>query len=544
MHKYILFVLAIFVFTSCEDTEYSEINYDSEVFELGYDELIEFRILTKSTINKYVVEVPGNIFFKAYCAGEIVFENNKGEIISEVKDNTEFIEVRPYSDLKRYKFTASEDNVLKLIFNKKSLVYKDQIRLFSATNPKEQKKVMSESRIFKDSKLPIISIHTENQIITDTTKIFTDYKIFDNKENNLSDTPKKTGKFKIKIRGSSSKEFPKQSYYIKTYNDKLEKENTKLLNLPEENEWVLYAPYIDLSLMRNVISYDLSRKMGHYSPRTRYCHLVINNNYRGIYVLTEKIKVDKNRVNIEKSKKNNFSGAYIIKLDKGKGEVWRSSYNAQVDTGFGKWFFYVYPKPSNLSGSQKNDIKQYISDFEKAIVENKNWKDYIDIESFIDYQILMEIAKNVDAYRLSMYFSKDVEGKLKIEPIWDMNLTFGLTSYYEGYIIEGLMYEDKATPFWWTSFLKDDEYRKLFVKRWKEYRGSFLSISEFHRLIDRNYKKLNSEVSYNTYKWNAFQEKSNWRKYDQKSYKESIDYLKSWSKKRLLYLDKVFLELE
>ena len=544
MGKYILFVFAIFVLASCENVENSEINYDLEVVELDHDELIEYRISIKKNTKEFILEVPGNIFFKAYSAGKIVFENNKGEIIPELQNShSESIKILPYTTSKRYLFTRIEGDVLKLVFKKKSLVDKAQIKLFSVQGG-EQRNIKSLSKNFKDSKLPIISINTGKQIITDTNKIFADYKIFDEKENNLSNSPNQLGKIKIKIRGSSSKAFPKQSYSIKTYNNKFKKENVSLLNLPKENEWVLYAPFIDYSLMRNVIAYDLSRKMGHYSPRTKYCHLIINNNYRGIYILTEKIKVDKNRVNIKKSKKNKFSGAFIIKLDKGKGEVWRSPYKAQVDTGFGKWFFYVYPKPQNLSVSQKKEISQYVSDFEKAIVENKNWKDYIDVESFIDYQILMEVSKNVDAYRLSLYFNKNKEGKLKIEPVWDMNLSFGLTSYYNGYVVEGLMYKDKATPFWWTSFLKDDEYRSLFLKRWKEYRGSFLSIAELHRLIDKNYKKLSGEVAYNTYKWNIFQEQSNWRKYDQKNYKESVDYLKTWSKERLLYLDKVFKELE
>ena len=94
--------------------------------------------------------------------------------------------------------------------------------------------------------------------------------------------------------------------------------------MPIENDWILYAPYSDKALMRNFLTFDLGRKMGHYSPRTVYCELVINGDYKGIYILMEKIKRDNDRVDIAKLDSDDLAGdsltgGYIIKIDKYTG---------------------------------------------------------------------------------------------------------------------------------------------------------------------------------------------------------------------------------
>ena len=80
------------------------------------------------------------------------------------------------------------------------------------------------------------------------------------------------------------------------------------------------------------------------------------------------------------------------------------------------------------------------------------------------------MTKNVDGYRLSTFYSKDRGGKLKADPLWDLNLSFGLTSYYDGYKTEGFMYKDKASPFWWQYFMQNPKFKKAFKARWKELR--------------------------------------------------------------------------
>ena len=167
----------------------------------------------------------------------------------------------------------------------------------------------------------------------------------------------------------------------------MSKKEISLLGLPKESEWVLYAPFIDYSLMRNVLSYKLHSKMENYSPRTKYFHLIINNDYRGIYVLVERIKRGKNRINVAKQNKktidkDSITGGYIVKLDKGKGEAWASTFKSNIDSGFGKWFIHVYPKSKNLTQAQRDFIRGYIASFETALLNGGNWDDYIEDEVF------------------------------------------------------------------------------------------------------------------------------------------------------------------
>jgi len=547
--KLLLFsVISLFILSCNDKTEhYYNVDYNIEQTYKSNPDTVILKINLETNINdlnNLVIEIPNYLSFNILINEKSIIKNSNNIIFNS--SNNDSISVSSVFENKQYfiqkKDLISNNLIIEITNNYKPQEYKDIIKIYAKQSKTNQEEIIipknQTPEYFSNSTLPIIKINTNKQPITDTNKTIANYEL-----TNLKD--KDSGIFKIKVRGSSSKLFPKKSYAITAYNDSLVKKKTKLLGLPKETEWILYAPFLDNSFMRNVLTYDLHRKMGNYSPRTKFCHLIINNDYRGIYVLTEKIKRGKNRVNIKKLKPNNkdITGGYIVKLDKGKGRAWRSPYKSQVDSGFDKWFIYVYPKKKNLTENQAKYIQDYMCDFEKAIVEKTDWKKYIDLKSFIDYQIMMELTKNVDAYRLSLYFSKDTKNKLKIEPLWDSNLSFGLSSYLDGYKTDGLMYNFEATPFWWKHFLEDNEYKQMFKKRWVELRLTTLSEKEILKSIDKNYYFLKDEIKFNNIKWDTFNQKNNWRKYNHSSFGKSVEYIKTWTKKRLNYLDSVFSEL-
>ena len=150
--------------------------------------------------------------------------------------------------------------------------------------------------IFTTSNLPIVVINTNGQTIVDDPRIVCDMGIIDNGFgfiNSINDPFNDyNGKISIEYRGSSSQSFPKKPYALETQDLLGNNNNVSLLGMPVENDWILYAPYSDKSLMRNFLTFDLGRKMGNYSPRTVYCELVVNGSYEGIYILMEKIKRD------------------------------------------------------------------------------------------------------------------------------------------------------------------------------------------------------------------------------------------------------------
>lgn len=222
------------------------------------------------------------------------------------------------------------------------------------------------------SSIPFVVIDTDSQEIVDDYRIVANMGVIHKGEgmtNYITDPYNDyKGKVSIEIRGATSQSFPKKSYGFETQYENGENRNVSLIDLPEENDWILYAPYSDKTLIRNILAYKLSRKLGHYAPRTKLCQLIVNGDYRGVYVLIEKIKRDENRVDISKLNPDevtgdDLSGGYMLKIDKqtgNSGPVWQS------DIG-GIYFQYEYPKYDEIVPEQKEYIKNCIDKFEEAL---------------------------------------------------------------------------------------------------------------------------------------------------------------------------------
>ena len=342
---------------------------------------------------------------------------------------------------------------------------------------------------FTTSNLPIVVINTNGQTILDDPRIVCDMGIIDNgfgTINSINDPFNDyNGKISIEYRGSSSQSFPKKPYALETQDINGNNNNVSLLGMPVENDWILYAPYSDKALMRNFLTFDLGRKMGHYAPRTVYCELVINGDYKGIYILMEKIKRDKDRVDIAKLDSDDLAGdsltgGYIIKVDKytGTGGVdWLSDF--PNISGGSLYIQYHYPEATALQPQQLNYIEEYVDSFEYAL-NGLNFADtsigyakYIDINSFIYFYIINEISKNIDGYRLSTYMHKDKQskgGKLTMGPFWDFNLAFGNADYCNGGITSGWEVNGGCggnNPFWFERLLDDTIYENKLKCRWE-----------------------------------------------------------------------------
>jgi len=186
----------------------------------------------------------------------------------------------------------------------------------------------SHAQVTLDStNLPIVGIFTYFTAIPDTPKIRALMGIIDNGynvTNHISDTNYTFyGNIGIEQRGSISQQwwYWQKSYGLETRDSLGNDSSAIILNMPKESDWVLYSPYDDRTLMRNVLTYDLARQMGYYASRTRYCELMLMDfltwNYKGVYVMMEKIKRDHNRVDIAKldaddNAGDSLTGGYII----------------------------------------------------------------------------------------------------------------------------------------------------------------------------------------------------------------------------------------
>jgi len=231
---------------------------------------------------------------------------------------------------------------------------------------------------FNSSNLPIVVINTSaGETIMDEPKITADMKIIyhgASSMNYVSDSGNVyTGKIGIEIRGRYSASLPQKPYGFETRDSAGNNRNVSLLGMPPENDWTLIANYNDKTFLRNYLAFDIFTEMGHYATRSRYCEVVVNNEYQGIYTLTEKIKIDKNRVNIAKltpddNSGNNLTGGYMFKNDYyTSDDSWHSNYSPVDKPGADVYYVYYDPKPIELTLNQKEYIKDYVDSFEATL---------------------------------------------------------------------------------------------------------------------------------------------------------------------------------
>ena len=352
------------------------------------------------------------------------------------------------------------------------------------------------SQTFTDSNLPIVIITTDLDVnnqsleILDDPKILSSMKIIkrpDGSRNYLSDANTTAflnynGRIGIEIRGSSSQLLPKKGYGLTTLKaDNISNNNVSLMGMPSENDWILNGIAFDPSLIRDYLSYNLSRQLGNYATRTVYCELVINGDYKGLYILQEKIKSSTGRVNILKiattdNNAPNLTGGYITKADKDTGGdpiAWTmSSYS------WGTNFIHELPKPTAVTTQQNSYIyNQFLNLQNTSNTNNINlvtgYPSVIDIPTFIDFMLMNELASNPDGYQFSTFFHKDRSGKLRAGPIWDFNLTYGNDLFSMGfdrsrYNVWQFSDGGNDGPKFWRDLFNNPTYKCYLSKRWNE----------------------------------------------------------------------------
>ena len=362
---------------------------------------------------------------------------------------------------------------------------------------------------FVSSNLPIVVIETnQGQEIPNEPKIAATMKIIyrdAGARNFLTDvsdasTLNYDGAIKIEVRGSSSSILDKKQYAFTPYDDLGEKINVSLLDMPKENDWILNGLAYDASFIRDFLSYKLSNLIGNYASRGRYCEVVLNGEFRGIYVLQEKLKADDSRIDINKIKESQLTlpkltGGYITKADKNEGFDTPAWYMGSYGWGSVN-YIHEHPKPTTVQPEQNEYIKGQFESLQNQVNPPSNssitsgYPSVIDVPSFVDFMILNEFASNADSYQFSTFFHKDRNGKLRAGPIWDFNLTFGNDLFSMGFDrsktdVWQLLYGNMGS-FFWTDLFNDPVFNCYFRKRWQALTapGMPLNSSEIFTFID------------------------------------------------------------
>ncbi len=387
----------------------------------------------------------------------------------------------------------------------------------------------------------------------------------------LDDPPAWSGRGGLHVRGNSTaEEYVKKSYAFETWDDSGADVDVSLLGLPAEEDWVLYGPFSDKALMRNHLMYTWSRDVGRYAARTVFVELWVDtggdgldmeDDYRGVYVFMEKIKRDSGRVDIAgldpgDAVEPDISGGYLLKKD------WVDEERPEtflVTDHYEDVILFVDPDPDEITAAQRDWITGYLNGFEDALSgpgfgdPDEGYAPYIDVGSFVDHHLLVELGRNVDGYVLSTFLHKDREGPLTMGPIWDYNGALGNADYFEAWETEGWhsdnpnFPEDNPTAYeWYGRLFEDPGFRARYAERWAELRGGALATGALLAEVDRVAALLDQGASERNFeRWEVLGEYV-WPNdegcEDRESYAEEVDYLKAWIEDRARWMDEAIAD--
>jgi CotH kinase protein len=230
------------------------------------------------------------------------------------------------------------------------------------------------------------------------------------------------GRAAIETRGHSSQLFAKKQYGLELRDRKGDGRDVGLLGMPADDDWVLSASHSDKTLMRNALAYRTARTVfGRYAPHTRYVDVVLNGNYRGVYVLTQKIELGAGRVEPD--------GGWILELAFGYQASGERHYTSPRT---GRPLLYV--DPDDPGRRRARAIRADVVRFERALYgkrfrhPERGWRSRLESSAAIDYVLLQELLGNQDAFHASSYFHRPAGGRIVLGPIWDLDIAMGNTT--------------------------------------------------------------------------------------------------------------------
>lgn len=435
--------------------------------------------------------------------------------------------------------------------------------------------LLSDNVLSVSSDLPIVILHNLGKGgVPVSEDQFVAVQVFEPRwgPSKLTNAPDFSGHGIFHKRGSSTLWMNKASFFLEIRDEQENDRDVSLANLPEESDWVLYAPNsFEPVLIHNPVAFELSRQMGPYASRTRFVELYLKDDsgtpgpvsaadYNGVYVLQEKIKVGKNRVAIDKLRPENVtaprvSGGYLLSIDRGP----QTFYAANASMNF------LDPDTEEMAQPQRSAQVQYISSYFNTfydVLTGPNWTDptqgyaaYIDVPSWIDHHIHGVVTFNVDALRLSGYFYKPREGKIEMGPVWDFDRTQGSTDGRDfnpriwrstvpdyGTDMFNADYSIFHNP-WYSRLFTDIDFWQKWVDRYQELRANVLANTNVYAVVDRQANEVRPAQTRETARWSDTRPRSGTRSSGGYSYtfpgtyQGEVDFMKLWYSNRLDFID-------
>lgn len=361
----------------------------------------------------------------------------------------------------------------------------------------------------------------------------------------------------IELQGETSRTLTKKSYQVELVDDQEDERDLPLLGMPAHSDWVLHSCGFDPTCMRNALAYGLAERLGHYAPRTRFVELLVDDEYAGLYVLVERIRRGRERVDLPRPAdtpdSGDITGGYLFRMDLGEGAPGDRRPRDWVSPVTSTIYSYAFPRYDDITGAQKSYLHDYVTRFE-TLMRGEGWNDpnagyrqLLDLRSWIDFALLQELSLNVDAYHKSIYLQKwpaSRGNKLAIGPIWDFDLAFGTVEFRDArntqtwahtrnrFGGEPVAYDPPGrapyVPEYWERLWSDPAFHDDLQCRWRELRAGPLREESLLATIDAWTRQLTPALA---------RDASRWPDLPKSNFRDGIVLLKDFLAARLAWMD-------
>lgn len=370
----------------------------------------------------------------------------------------------------------------------------------------------------------------------------------------LDDAPRAwAGDIGIEIHGASSSVDPKHNYRLELRDDAGEDIDYPLLGLGADSDYVLHASYGDKTYLRNAFAYAIARSLaedtGEWHPGTAYAEVFLNDTYLGIYAVTERIKRDGDRLDLPtpaaSEAEGDLSGGYVFKVDYDRGDYFATARGTLIEP--------IDPDDDEYSLEQNVYVRSWFDDFEAMMGgadyadETTGYPAWLDVDAWVDFILVNELAHNIDAYRLSTYHYKEAApdgGLFHAGPVWDFDRAFGNVNYCWCYETDGWVIDDLIAcgveyqfPFWWQRLLADEAFQDRLACRWEELRAGKLSDETMVATMEALAAEVAEAEPRDHELWGTLGVNVGFNYYVGETWEDELDWFRDWTLERAAWMD-------
>ena len=361
--------------------------------------------------------------------------------------------------------------------------------------------------------------------------------------NYADDAPDMESLVKMHIRGHTSRSFDKPSYALTLIDAAGENNPQPVMDMAAHHEWVLNGPFLDKTLFQNYMWYNIAGEIMDYAPNVRFCEVMLNGEYRGVYVMMERITTGKHcRLPLTAVKKKSVFTGYLLRLDRGKKNPLKqvdsfTQYTRRADTELD----IQYPGASKLTPELSQAICRDFSKFEKALYSfdyrdpKYGYRKQVGIFSFVDFFLLNELTCNYDAGSLSTYIYKGLDGRFRL-CVWDFNSA--CDHYQHQSMVQPQRFE-MQNRLWFDMMMRDPYFTDLLIEEYQHLRKTFFSDEYLESYIDEVVDYLGPAIERNDAVWGYAYEQNLLMPEERnpRSYEEAVEQVKTFLKERTDFMD-------